>query len=88
MIRIYLRFCDAVVCSTLKVPNRTTTALREPPSFAIAVEERVPQDIVGEVLAQGIWITRARRYRGQKLVGGIRALVSLSRKKCERTACM
>ena len=35
----------------------------------IALEERVLQDIVNEVLAQGVlWTTRARRLRGPGLV--------------------
>ena len=43
------------------------------------------------MLAQGVWITRARRLRGQELVElrpGIRLVVTavLSRKECERAA--
>jgi serine palmitoyltransferase len=68
-----------------------TPAPREPPSFDIAGEERVLQDIVDEVLSQGVWITRARRLRGQELVEArpsIRLAVTagLSRKECERAA--
>ena len=44
-----------------------------------------------EVLAQGVWITRARRLRGQELVESrprIRLAVTaaLSPKECERAA--
>ena len=51
------------------------------------------QDIVDEVLAQGVWITRARRLRGQELVEvwpSIRLAVTaaLSRKECERAAAV
>ena len=57
----------------------------------IADEERVLQDIVDDVLAHGVWITRARRLRGQELVKvqpRIRLAVTaaLSRKECERAA--
>ena len=49
------------------------------------------QDIVDDVLAQGVWITRARRLRGQELVESrlsIRFAIKavLSRKECERVA--
>ncbi|KAN0139453.1 Pyridoxal phosphate-dependent transferase [Lactarius tabidus] len=72
-------------------PNPTTPAPREAPSFDIAAEERALQDIVDEVLAQGVWINRARRLRGQELVEArpsIRLAVTsaLSRKECERAA--
>ncbi|KAH8986387.1 serine palmitoyltransferase [Lactarius hatsudake] len=61
------------------------------PSFDIASEERLLQDIVDEALAQGVWTTRARRLRGQELVEArpsIRLAVTtaLSRKECERAA--
>ena len=51
------------------------------------------QDIVDEVLAQGMWITRARHLRGQELVEvrpSIRLAVTatLSRKECERAAAV
>ena len=51
------------------------------------------QDIVDEVQAQGVWITRARRLRGQELVEvwpSIRLAVTaaLSRKECERAAAV
>ena len=74
-----------------KAPNPATAASRDAPSFDILGEERVLQDIVDEVLAQGMWITRARRLRGQELVESrpsIRFSVTavLSRKECERAA--
>ena len=51
------------------------------------------QDIVDEVLAQGVWITRARRPRGQELIEvrpSIRLAVTaaLSRKECDRAAAV
>ena len=72
-----------------KSPSPATAASRDAPSFDILGEERVLQDIVDEVLAQGMWITRARRLRGQELVESrlsIRLAVTaaLSRKECER----
>ena len=51
------------------------------------------QDIVDEVLAQGVWITHVRRLRGQELVEvrpSIRLAVTavLSCKERERTAAV
>lgn len=37
-------------------------------SVDIAWEEHLPQGIVDEALAQGVWITCARRLRGQDLI--------------------
>lgn len=50
--------------------NPATSAPHEAPLFDIAGKERLLQDnvTVDEVLAQGAWITRARRLRGQELV--------------------
>jgi serine palmitoyltransferase len=64
---------------------------RDAPLFDITGEERFLQDIMDEVLAQGVWIARARRLRGQQLVESwpsIRLAVTaaLSRKECERAA--
>jgi len=74
-----------------KPPNPATPAPRDAPSFDIAGEEHLLQDIVDEALAQGVWITRACRLRGQELVEArpsIRLAVTaaLSRKECERAA--
>ena len=60
-------------------------------SFDIASEDRLLQDMVDEVLGQGVWITPARRLRRQELVEArpsIRLAVTaaLSRKECERAA--
>ena len=60
-------------------------------SLDIVSEERLLQDIVDEARALHVWITRARRLRGQELVEArpsIRLAVkeALSRKKCERAA--
>ena len=93
IIHIHLRSPAHLSSATLKAPNPATPAPREPPSFDIAGEERVLQDIMDEVLAQGVWITRARRLRGQELVEvrpSIRLAVTaaLSRKECERAAAV
>ena len=74
-----------------KAPNPATAASRDAPSFDIPGEEGLLQDIVDEVLAQGVWITRARRLHGQELVElwpRIRLAVTaaLSRKESERAA--
>jgi serine palmitoyltransferase len=54
--------------ATAKAPYSAIRASRDVPSFDIVSEERVLQDIAYEVLAQGVWITRARRLHGQELV--------------------
>ena len=91
IIHIHLRSAMPSASASTKAPNAATPAPREAPSFDIAGEERLLQDIVDEVLAQGVWITRARRLRGQELVEtrpSIRLAVTaaLSRKECERAA--
>jgi serine palmitoyltransferase len=43
-----------MLSTTLKAPNPMTPAPREAPSFDITGEERVLQDIVDEVLSQGV----------------------------------
>ena len=91
IIYIHLRSATPSASASAKVPNPATPAPRETPSFDIAGEERLLQDIVDEVLAQGVWITRARRLRGQEPVEtrpSIRLAVTaaLSRKECERAA--
>ena len=90
IIHIHLPYRDAVVdCSGRKGP--LLSRLRDASSFDIADEERLFQDIVDEVLAQGVWITRTWRLRVQALVElrpSIRLAVTaaLSRKVCERAA--
>ncbi|KAI9438087.1 hypothetical protein H4582DRAFT_1952629 [Lactarius indigo] len=94
IIHIHLRSAATLSASTpasAKPPNPATPTPRDGPSFDIAGEERIPQGIVDETLAQGVWITRARRLRGQELVEArpsIRLAVTaaLSRKECERAA--
>ena len=92
IIHIHLRTTTPLLSvAALKSPNPATAASRDAPSFDIPGEERLLQDIVDEVLAQGVWITRARRLRGQELVESrpsIRLAVAaaLSRKECERAA--
>ena len=93
IIHIHLRSPAQSSAVTLKTPNQYTPAPREPPSFDIAGEEHVLQDVADEVLVQGVWITRARRLRGQELVEirqSIRLAVTaaLSRKECERAGAV
>ncbi|KAN0134106.1 hypothetical protein V8E53_008111 [Lactarius tabidus] len=71
-------FCDAIVICDPEGP--------EPRDAGAA---RATADIVDEVLAQGVWIMRAHRIRGQELVEArsiIRLAVTaaLLRKKCKR----
>ncbi|KAH9983383.1 serine palmitoyltransferase [Russula compacta] len=80
-----------VATATAKPSNPTSPEPRDAPTFDFVVEERLLQDIVDEALAQGVWITRARRLRGQEVVEArpsIRLAVTaaLSRKECERAA--
>jgi len=77
--------------ATTKPSNPASPVPRDAPAFDIAVEERLLQDIVDDALTQGVWITRARRLRGQEAVEArpsIRLAVTaaLSRKECERAA--
>ncbi|KAH9041240.1 hypothetical protein EDB85DRAFT_2247934 [Lactarius pseudohatsudake] len=75
IIHIHLRFAATLSASTsasAKPPtlNPATPAPRDAPSFDIACEEcrGLLQYIVDEALAQGVWITRTRRLRGQEFV--------------------
>ncbi|KAN0139459.1 hypothetical protein V8E53_002960 [Lactarius tabidus] len=65
IIHIHLLSAASSSSATLKPPNPTTPAPREALSFDIADEERVLQDIVDEVLAQGVWITRTCRGKAE-----------------------
>ncbi|KAI9435946.1 hypothetical protein H4582DRAFT_2100036 [Lactarius indigo] len=72
-----------------KPPNPATPVLREAPSFDIVDEERLLQDLVEEVLTQGVWTTRTRRLRRQELVEArpstrLAVMAALSRMECER----
>ncbi|KAH9034406.1 hypothetical protein EDB83DRAFT_2525241 [Lactarius deliciosus] len=66
IIHIHMRSV-ATPSACAKLPNPATPTPREAPSFDIAGEERLLPDIVDEARAQGVWITRARRLRGQEL---------------------
>ena len=68
IIYIQLRSATPSASGSTKPANRVTPASRDAPTFDIAGEERLLQDIVDEALAQGVWSTRARRLRGQELV--------------------
>ncbi|KAN0139468.1 hypothetical protein V8E53_002969 [Lactarius tabidus] len=66
------RLQSATPLSAVTCNPRTRSASPEAPSFDLEGEERMLQDIVDEALAQGVWITRARRLRGQELVDTLR----------------
>ncbi|KAH9009359.1 hypothetical protein EDB83DRAFT_462115, partial [Lactarius deliciosus] len=69
IIHIHPRSAPTLSASTSRSRRTPTTpAPRDAPSFDIAGEERLLQEIVDEALAQGVWTTRARRLRGQELV--------------------
>ena len=64
---------------------------RDPPTFDIFAEEMLLQEVVEECLAQGVWVTRAKRLRGQEMVEAkpsIRIAVTsaLGRKEVEKAA--
>ena len=85
-ILINLHFMALPSFATVNAPNPTTRALREPPLLNIAGER-------DEVLAQGLWITCARRLCGQELVEArpiilLAVTAALSRKECERAAAV
>src|SRR5260370_370851 len=84
IIHIYVRQPSVGAGSKLS-PNSASLA------FDVATEERLLQDIVDEALAQGVWITRARRLRGQEIVDSrpsnrLAVTAALSRKECQRAA--
>jgi len=88
---IHIQLRSTTPSASAKPANPATPAARDVLSFDIAGEERLLQDVVDEALAQGVWVTRARRLRGQELVEvrpSIRLAVTaaLSRKECERAA--
>lgn len=74
-----------------KPSNPSSPVPRDPEVFDGDLEERLLQDIVDEVLAQGVLITRAKRLPGQELVEvrpSIRLAITsaLSKKECEKAA--
>ena len=66
---IQLRSATPSASTFTKPVNPATPAQRDALSFDIAGEACLLQDITDEALAQGVWTTRARRLRGQELVG-------------------
>ncbi|KAI0062481.1 serine palmitoyltransferase [Artomyces pyxidatus] len=95
IIHIYVRYASP---NTLQLPtssgkpsNPSSVQPRDPPVFDIEAEEHLLQDVVDEALAQGVWVTRARRLRGQELLEArpsLRLAVSaaLTKKECEKAA--
>ena len=63
---IHIHLPSATSSASAKAPNPATLATREAPSFDIASEERLLQDIVDDVLAQGLWVhSRSRDCVGR-----------------------
>jgi len=61
------------------------------PSFDCEAEEKTLQDIVDDVLANGVMVTRAKRLRGQEVVESrptvrIAVTAALTRKEVEKAA--
>ncbi|KAH8980692.1 serine palmitoyltransferase [Lactarius akahatsu] len=94
IIHIYLRSAATLSASTsvsAKPPKPATPAPRDAPSFDIAGEERLLQDIVDEALAQGCGSRAHGGCAGRSSSRRARAFGSpssaaLSRKECERAA--
>jgi hypothetical protein len=95
IIHIHLRTATpSLTVAAAKAANPAMAAPGDALSFDIAGEECPLQNIVDDyVLAQGVWITRARRLRGQELVESrpsirpaVTAAAALSRKESERIA--
>ena len=92
------RFCRSSTSTLHSATQSSVVNLKAPKQSAgaratvdIAGKGHVLQDVMDEVLAQGAWITRASRLRGQELVEvrqSIRLPVTaaLSLKDCERVA--
>ncbi|KAF9644208.1 serine palmitoyltransferase [Thelephora ganbajun] len=81
----------AVPPSASKPSNPTSALPRNLQVFDIEAEERLLQEVVDDVLAQGILITRAKRLRGQEISEvrpSIRLAISsaFTKKECEKTA--
>ena len=81
----------AIPPSASKPSNPSSVASRNPQPFDIDAEERLLQEVVDDVLAQGIFITRAKRLRGQEMSEAqpsIRLAISsaLTKKECEKAA--
>lgn len=71
--------------------NPTSVQPRDAPEFDIEAEERLCQEVVDECMAQGVWINRAKRLRGQEWLEcrpsvKICVTAGLSRKECEKAA--
>jgi serine palmitoyltransferase len=81
----------AIPPSASKPPNPLSALPRNHNAFDIDAEERLLQEVVDDVLAQGILITRAKRLRGQEMSEArpsIRLAIStaFTKKECEKAA--
>ncbi|KDQ56574.1 hypothetical protein JAAARDRAFT_131811 [Jaapia argillacea MUCL 33604] len=73
-----------------KPSNPASVQPRDPPQFDIDGEERLLQEVVDEVLAQGVLVTRAKSLRGQEMIEArpsIRLAISsaFTKKECEKS---
>ena len=68
IILIQLRYATLSVSTFVKPVNPAIPASCDALSFEITRRERLLQDVVGEVLAQSVWITQTFQLRGQDLV--------------------
>ncbi|EKM57129.1 uncharacterized protein PHACADRAFT_254708 [Phanerochaete carnosa HHB-10118-sp] len=74
-----------------RLSNPSSPHPRDPEIFDCDLEDGILQDIVDEVLAQGVMVTRAKRLRGQELTEvrpsiRLAATSALSKKDCEKAA--
>ena len=75
----------------MKPSNPASVLPRNPQVFDIETEERILQEVVDDVLAQGYLIIRAKRLRGQEMSEprpSIRLAISsaFTKKECEKAA--
>ncbi|KAI5998916.1 serine palmitoyltransferase [Pisolithus orientalis] len=87
-VRAVLEKTEGIACAT-----NPTTVMPPPtgPSFDYEAEEKILQDIVDDALVNGVFITRAKRLRGQEMVETrptVRIVVTaaLTKKEIEKAA--
>ena len=82
---IHVHLCTATPSLTVavaRISNPAIAASHDAPQFNIAGDVRRLWDIVDEVLAQGVWITWARRCVSRSSLNCGRVFASLLRLRC------
>ncbi|KAI6038663.1 serine palmitoyltransferase [Pisolithus marmoratus] len=93
IIHFHLKTVSATNGSANGIATSPTTVMPPPtgPSFDYEAEEKVLQDIVDDALANGVFITRAKRLKGQEMVETrptvrIAVTAALTKKEIEKAA--